>query len=208
MLNSQQQPLNSNENSSIPHRNREQYNGSGRGMNNRTRMLTTPGPTMTHPNLANRFHHFSCSMPETPNTCNVNGHFTNFTYQATENRGHANSTTPFRQMNTSHEWQGFYHRRSPRSNGSLYGTFLHEYYNHGLHSPSITINCLEAIPFGQARGTIYKGNLLSSIMIELTTIQAALSLIETFNGTKSKFKAWAESIEISGQDTLYIAFPK
>ena len=49
-------------------------------------------------------------------------------------------------------------------------------------------------------------------MIEQTIIQTALSLIETFDGTKNKFKAWAESVQnatqISSQATLHIAFSK
>ena len=57
-----------------------------------------------------------------------------------------------------------------------------------------------------ARSTIYKGNLLSSIMIEQTILQAAVSCIATFNGTKSKFQALTESTEttgkISGQNTI------
>ena len=55
MLNSQWQPLNLNENRSIPHRNREQYNGFQRGNNNRKRTLTTPNPTKTNPDMVNRF---------------------------------------------------------------------------------------------------------------------------------------------------------
>ena len=47
-------------------------------------------------------------------------------------------------------------------------------------------------------------------MIEQNIVQAALLSIETFNGTKSKFEAWKESIEnaaqISGQNTICKAF--
>ena len=49
-------------------------------------------------------------------------------------------------------------------------------------------------------------------MIEQAIIQVALSSIETFDGTESKFKVWTESIEntaqISGQDMLCIALSK
>ena len=49
-------------------------------------------------------------------------------------------------------------------------------------------------------------------MIEQTIIQATLSSIETLDGTNSKFKAWAESIQntaqIFGQTTLCIVFSK
>ena len=111
--------------------------------------IRTPTPAMTHPNMVNRFHHFSYSMPETPNTSNAVGCFTNHTNQATQTR-HTHDTAPFRMTNTSHE-QGFYHRGSPRSNHSLYSTVLCEYDSSGLHNSNITTNCLEAIPFIQAR---------------------------------------------------------
>ena len=110
------------------------------------------------------------------------------------------------------EQQGFYHRRLPRSDSSLYSSCPCECYNHALHNSNKNTNHLETILFAQARGTFYEGSLLLSVMIEQTIIQAALSLIETCDGTKSKFKAWTESIEnaeqISSQDTLCIAFSK
>ena len=53
-----EQSFNSNEKRHILCRDREQYNNSRRGTNNRTRALTTPIPTMTHLNMTNRFHHF------------------------------------------------------------------------------------------------------------------------------------------------------
>ena len=147
---------------------------------------------MTHLN-ANRFHLFSHSMPEALYACNGNSHFINQIYQATQIRGHAH--VPFRMMNRSQDQQGFYHREPPRSNSSLYSTFPLEYYNHALHNSNITANHLETIPSAQARSTIYEGSLLSSVMIEQTIIQAALSSTETSEGTKSKSEAWPESIE-------------
>ena len=49
-------------------------------------------------------------------------------------------------------------------------------------------------------------------MIEQTIIQAALSSIETFDGTKSEFEAWTESGEnaeqISGQEHYIRHSPK
>ena len=75
---------------------------------------------------------------------------------------------------------------------------------------NITTNNLETSP--HARGTIYEGNLLLSIMIEQTIIQAAIPSTETFNSTKSKYEAWMESIEnaaqISGQNAVCISFSK
>ena len=54
-------------------------------------------------------------------------------------------------------------------NGLPCNTFPHDYYNTGLHnSNNITTNHLKAIPFGQARGTIYKGSLLSYVLIKQT----------------------------------------
>ena len=61
-------------------------------------------------------------------------------------------------------------------------------------------------------GTVYEGNLLSSIMIEQPIIQSALLSKGMFDGTKSTFEAWMESIEnvaqISGQNAICIAFSK
>ena len=62
-------------------------------------------------------------------------------------------------------------------------------YNDGLHNSHITANHLDAIPFGQVRGTTYEGSMLPSVMVELTIIQAAFSSIKSFDGTKSKFEA-------------------
>ena len=85
--------------------------------------------------MANRSHHFLHSTPEMSNTHDVNGYFTNHTYQKIGKRGHIYKTTHTGQMNTSYELQGFYHI--------------------SVHNPNITTNPLESIPFGQARGTIY-----------------------------------------------------
>ena len=135
------------------------------GTINRTQTLKKPSKMMTHPTMADRFPHFSHSSPEIPNTCHQNSHFTNNTYQAAQTTGHAHHTAPFRMTNISHDQQGFHHRGSSKLDSSLYGTFPHEDYNHCLHNSNIATNHPEGIPFGQARGTIYEGSLLSSGMI-------------------------------------------
>ena len=114
---------------------------------------------MMYPNMADRFHDFSHSTPEITNVCHQNLNFTNHTYEAAQTRGHAQHTTPFRMTNTSYEPQSFHHRGSFRLDGSLYGSFPCEYYNHSLNNSIITSNCPVAIPFGQERGTIYNGSL-------------------------------------------------
>ena len=49
-------------------------------------------------------------------------------------------------------------------------------------------------------------NMLTTIMADQAIIQAAISLVETFDGNKNKFEAWITSVEnaaqISGQDIL------
>ena len=205
---SQWQPLNANENRSIQHRNREPYSNFRRGTKNRAQTRTTPSPTMMHPNMADIFHHLLHSTPDITIMHHQNTNFINNTYLVAQTRGYVHHITPFRMRNTSQEQQGFHHRVSSRLEGLIYGTFLCGHYNHGLHNTIITANCPKAIPFGQARGTIYEGSLLLSVTIDQTIIQAALSLKETFNGTTNKFEAWTESIEnaaqISGQDILYL----
>ena len=79
----------------MPLCNREQYNNFKRGTKNRIKTLTTPSPKLTHPNMANRFHHFLHSTLKTPSTHNEDGHFRNHTYHATQTR-HAQDTTPFK----------------------------------------------------------------------------------------------------------------
>ena len=46
-----------------------------------------------------------------------------------------------------------------------------------------------------ARETVYEGDLLFSVMLGQTMVQAALAFIEVFDGTKSKFGAWMELIK-------------
>ena len=65
------------------------------------RTVTTPNPSIKYLIMVYRSHHFFHSMPEAFNTHNGNGHFSHQTYQATETRGHAHNTIPFRIMNTS-----------------------------------------------------------------------------------------------------------
>ena len=85
----------------MPHREREQYNNFRRGTKNRTGAMTTPPPTMTHPNIANRFQHFSHSTNAVLSIHNRNSHFTSQTYQANQIRGHIYNNAPFRITNTS-----------------------------------------------------------------------------------------------------------
>ena len=145
----QQQPFNSNENRYISHRDREQYKNFRRGKRNRTRILTTPSPTMSHLNLANRFPHFSHNTPEAFNTCKGNNNFQNYTYHATQIRDHATNSTPFRSMNISQEQQGFYQKGSPRSN-----SFPCECYNNVSHNSNISTNHPEKIPNSHGKGKI------------------------------------------------------
>ena len=73
------------------------------------------------------------------------------------------------------------------SSNWFYGNYPCEYSNNVFHISNITASNLKTSP--HVRVTVYEGNLLSSIMIEQTIMQAALSSRETFNGTKSKFEA-------------------
>ena len=118
----QQQPLNSNENRYIPHRDREQYNNFGRGNSSRTKTLTTqvqqcPIHICQTGSIISHTAHLKHL------TQNGNSHFQNQTYHAPQIRDHATNNAPFRLMNILQEQQGFYQRGSPRSDSSLYGTF-------------------------------------------------------------------------------------
>ena len=105
-------------------------------------------------------------------------------YQKIQIRGQATNNVPFRMMNASQE--GFYHIGSPQSDSLLYSTFPHEYYNNALHNSNICTNHPETIP--EARDTTSESSLLSSVMIEQTIIQAALSSIEILMAQKENVK--------------------
>ena len=74
----------------------------------------------------------------------------------------------------------------PRSSNWFYSTYPHGYSNNVFHTSNITASNPETSP--HARGTVYEGNLLSSIMTEQSIILAALQSIEIYNGTNSKFE--------------------
>ena len=208
--NGQQEPSNLNEDRSMPQKNREKYNWFRRGIDNRTRTLTTLSQSVTYPNMTNRLQHILHSVAETPNTYSTNGYLMNHTYRGTQNRRQTYHTTPFRMPNKAHKQHDVYHRESPMSNNWFYGTSPCEYYSNAFLNSNIMANDLETLP--KAGGTIYKGNLISSVMIQQTIIQPAPSSIETFDCTKSILEALAESIEntakILGQNTICIAFSK
>ena len=205
--NSQQQLPNSNENRFRTNKRMDQYNGN---IDNRTRTLTTLSPSKTHPNIANRSQCMLHSTAETTNTYGKNDHLTNCTYQGAQNRRHTYHTTPFRSSNAAHDQQCFHHKGSPKSSNLFYRTYLCKDTNNVIHNSNKTVSNLETS--SHAKSSIYEGNLLSSVMIDQTIIQAALSSIEICDGTKSKFEAWTQSIEnatqILGQSTTCIAFSK
>ena len=116
-------------------------------------------------------------------------------YQGNQNRRHTYSTSPFRSLNTDYDQFSFHHKRSPRSSNWFHSTYLNEYSNDVFQTSNTTSSNPETPP--HARSMVYQGNLLSSIMIEQTIIQAALASIEMLDGPESKFEAWVKSIKCS-----------
>ena len=72
------------------------------------------------------------------------------------------------------------------------------------------LNDQEIASIEQLKPVISEAILLASVMVEQPIIQAVISSIEAFDGTKSKFESWITSVEnaaqISGQNFLCIAF--
>ena len=64
----------------------------------------------------------------------------------------------------------------------------------------------------QLRPVVSKASLLASVVMEQSIIQAAISSVETYDGTKSKSEAWTASVEnaaqVSKQSILHISFSK
>ena len=57
------------------------------------------------------------------------------------------------------------------------------------HYPNICVNDQEIAPIEHMKPLISETSLLASLMVEQPIIQAVISSIETFNGTKSKFES-------------------
>ena len=126
--------------------------------------------------------------------------------------GHAHHLTPFRATCVPCDHQSFHMRRSFQLNSSFNNHFPGEYQNNYLHNCNISLNGQETGHLEQARYMINNVNLLIIVMADQAIIQAALSSVKTFDGDIYKFEAWITSVEnaaqISGQDILWIAFPK
>ena len=126
--------------------------------------------------------------------------------------GNAHHLTLFRATSASWNHQHFHRRRSFRSNSSLNNNFYGEYQNNYSHDPNISLNGQRTSHLKQRGYMVNDVNLLTTIMGNHIIIQAAISLVETFDGDKKKFETWIRSVEnaaqISGQDIIWIAFPK
>ena len=131
-------------------------------------------------------------------------------YQEIQNRRHNFHTTPFSSSDTDCDQQGINHVETTRSSNRFHNTYPYEYSNSILNASNTPTSNLKT-PL-HAKGTIYKGNLLSFIMIAQTIIQITLATLETLDEIKSIFKAWMESTEnalqISGQNAIHITFSK
>ena len=129
------------------------------------------------------------------NTCendtySGSSHSSYHTYQGWQNRRLNYYVAPFRPSYTDCDQQGFHHRGSTRSGNSFHNTYPSEYsnaYNTSGNNQQKAQN---------ARTTVSESHYLSFIMIEQTIIQAALTSIEMFDGTKSKFEVWTEATEM------------
>ena len=136
-----------------------------------------------------------------------NGCLKNHKYQGSQNR-HYYYTSLFRSSHTDYDQWDFNHRGSTRSSNLLHNTYPHENSDNVFSASNATTSNLETPQ--NARATLFESNSLASVMIKQTIIQAVLTSIKMFDGTKSKSEAWVESIEsaaqISGQNTIHIAF--
>ena len=134
-------------------------------------MLTALNPLVTHTNRTQRVLKTLHSTPENNMYCG-NSHCTNHTYQGTYNRRHNYHTALVRLSHTDHEQEGFHHIGSPRWRNWFHSTYWHEYSYDIFYTCETTASNLENS--ATCQGTVYEGNLLSSIMMEQTIIQAAL----------------------------------
>ena len=95
---------------------------------------------------------------------------------------------------------------------SIDSDFPHDNHHCHIHNLGITFDCQETGPIEQLRPVVNKTSLLVSVMVEQPIIKAAISSVDTFHGTITKFELGIASVEnaaqISWQDILCIAFSK
>ena len=86
----------------------------------------------------------------------------------------------------------------------------HNSHHKQLQNPNLCLNDKETASIEQLKPVVNETSLLASAMVEQPIVQTVISLVETFDGTKSKSESWIASVEnvaqISGQNILHIAF--
>ena len=93
--------------------------------------------------------------------------------------------TPLRVTGVPHKHPSFYRRRSFQLN-SFFNYNLHgEFQNNYIHNPYIALNSQKTPHLEQVRSVVNDVNLLLTIMADQAIIQAAISLVETFDGNKT-----------------------
>ena len=65
-----------------------------------------------------------------------------------------------------------------------------------MHNPNIIFDHWQIAPIELLRSVVNEANLLASVMVMQPIIQAAISSLDTFDGTKSKFESRIESVEM------------
>ena len=150
-------------------------------------MLTPLGPGITQPNIRDIFQYgktFSHSTPEIAFNYHQNTHFTNHTYQITQNNGNAHHSMTIRTWNTSHDHQVF-HNRSSLSCGLFNGNFSHKHLNNHLHSPNLILNYLGVTLANQVGKVVNGTRLLASVMMDQPIIQPAITSLEIKDDNKT-----------------------
>ena len=94
-----------------------------------------------------------------------------------------------RATSASTDHQDFHGRRSFWLNCSLNSKLPGKYHSNYSHKPNITWNGPGASHLEQVRYMVNNANLLTTVMVDQTIIQAAISSVETFDRNKKKLKS-------------------
>ena len=107
---------------------------------------------------------------------------------------------------------GCANRRALQSEHSIDGNFPSGNQHQEVENPNLAFNHQVTAPINQFGPVASEASLLALVMVEQLIIQAAISSVEMFNGTKSKIESWIVSVgnavQISEYGILWITFSK
>ena len=145
--------------------------------------LRTRGQSQCH----GSFHHSTLEMSY---NCHHNEHNTSPTYDST----HTSKDMSIDSAGKPCNFFGYADKRALHLeyliDHHINGNFSHDNLYQETCNLNLAFNHQVTAPINQLRPVVREGCLLALVIVEQSTIQAAISSVEMFDGTKSKFESW------------------